>query len=98
MAMQLAHRRARLDAGEKPLGWKLAFGAPAALERLGISGPLVGYLTDRAQLPSGTTLSAAEWTKPLVEPEIAIYMGKDLPGGGDRDAPTLSRERRRGEG
>ena len=57
MAVQLAQRRARLDAGEKPLGWKLAFGAPAALERLGISGPLVGYLSGRAKLPSGTTLS-----------------------------------------
>ena len=86
MAVQLAQRRARLDAGEKPLGWKLAFGAPAALERLGISGPLVGYLSERAKLPSGTTLAVAEWTKPLVEPEIAIYLGKDLPGGGDRDA------------
>jgi len=34
MVAQLRRRRELLDSGHQPLGWKLAFGGPAALERL----------------------------------------------------------------
>jgi 2-keto-4-pentenoate hydratase len=85
MAAQLRRRRGLLDSGHKPLGWKLAFGSPAAMERLHISAPLVGFLTDRALVPSGSELSFSGWTKPAAEPEIAVYLGKDLPAGTDRD-------------
>jgi 2-keto-4-pentenoate hydratase len=84
MRAQLAARRARIDAGEKPLGWKVGFGAPAAMQLLGITAPLVGYLMQKALLPSGSKVSRAGWTKPLAEPEIAIIMGKDLASGEDR--------------
>jgi 2-keto-4-pentenoate hydratase len=43
MRAQLALRRERLAAGERPLGWKVGFGAPEALEKLRIDGPLVGW-------------------------------------------------------
>jgi 2-keto-4-pentenoate hydratase len=86
MQTQLARLRERLGRGEKVVGWKVAFGAPAAMQRLGIPAPLVGFLSDRAVLPSGTTLSLAGWTKALAEPEVAVYMGRDLPGGADREA------------
>ena len=33
MEAQLHWRRQLLDTGEKPLGWKLAFGGPTAMER-----------------------------------------------------------------
>jgi 2-keto-4-pentenoate hydratase len=84
MEAQLAARRARLAAGEKPLGWKVGFGAPAALEKLKIAAPLVGFMTDRSLVQSGSSLSFAGWTKPIAEPEIAVYMGKDLAAGADR--------------
>ena len=84
MSAQLAHRRELLDAGQKPLGWKLAFGGPAALERLRINAPLVGFLMHNAVLPSGSTLSLSNWKKPAAEPEIAVHLGKDLPAGSDR--------------
>ena len=76
----------RLTAGEKPLGWKVGFGAPAAMEKLSINAPLVGFLTDRALLPSGADGFTGGWTKPAAEAEIAVHMGKDLPGGASRDA------------
>jgi 2-keto-4-pentenoate hydratase len=85
MAAQLRHRRELLDAGHKPLGWKLAFGGPAALERLRINAPLVGFLMESAIVPSGSTLSLLNWKKPAAEPEITVYLGKDLPAGADRD-------------
>ena len=72
MTAQLALRRQRLDAGDKPLGWKVGFGAPAILERFKISGPLVGFLTHNARVAPGGTVSLAGWTKPVAEPEVAV--------------------------
>ena len=84
MTAQLRHRRELLAVGHKPLGWKLAFGAPAAMERLRINAPLVGFLTDRAIVSSGAMLALSGWKKPAAEPELAVYFGKDVPPGCDR--------------
>lgn len=84
MKQQLSHRRALLRSGNKPLGWKLAFGGPAALQRLRINEPLVGFLMADAVLPSASSVSLAGWKKPAAEPEIAVYMGKDLAARADR--------------
>jgi 2-keto-4-pentenoate hydratase len=85
MERQLNLRRERLGLGEKPLGWKVGFGASAALERLDIDGPLVGFLTDKSLLSSGTTASIGGWANAVVEPEIAVYLGSDLAAGADRE-------------
>jgi 2-keto-4-pentenoate hydratase len=84
MAAQLAHRRELINAGHKPLGWKLAFGGLAAMERLRINAPLVGFLMQSAVVPPGSTLSLSNWKKPAAEPEIAVHLGKDLPAGSGR--------------
>ena len=86
MEKQLGWRRERLAAGEKAIGWKVGFGAPAIMARLGIEKPLVGFLTDRALVDNGEAVSLAGWTKPVAEPEIAVYMGADLPAGSDTNA------------
>ena len=86
MAAQLKSWHERLKAGEKPLGWKVGFGAPAAMETLKISAPLIGHLTDRARLEPASKVSLAGWKKAAAEAEIAVFMGKDLPGGASRDA------------
>jgi 2-keto-4-pentenoate hydratase len=85
MAAQLRGRRELLEAGHKPLGWKLAFGGPAAMERLHTNAPLVGFLLQSALVPSGSTLSLSNWKKPAAEPEIAVYLGKDLPANAERN-------------
>lgn len=84
MAAQLAARRARLDAGETAIGWKVGFGAPAALQKFALTGPLIGFLTDRGLMASGDTATLAGWVKPVAEPEIAVHIGHDLAPGGDR--------------
>ena len=89
MAKQLATRRARIAAGEKPLGWKVGLGAPPAMERLKIKAPLVGFMMQTSPVPNGGTVSFAGWHKPVAEPEIAVHMGQDLPGGADR-ATTIA--------
>lgn len=90
MTAQLAARRARLVAGERPLGWKLGFGAPAAMERFRIGAPLVGYLMKTAQLPSGADVRLDTWVKPVVEPEIAIHIGTDVVAGSDHAAAAAA--------
>lgn len=84
MAAQLRLRRELLASGQKPLGWKLAFGGPAAMERLRTNAPLVGFLLQSALLPSGSTVSISDWKTPAAEPELAVYFGKDLPANADR--------------
>ncbi len=81
MTAQFAARRARITAGEKPLGWKLGMGAPASMQKLGLQAPLVGYLMQRALLPSGSTVALKGYSKPVMEPEIAVRMAHDLAAG-----------------
>ncbi len=85
MERQLEMRRAALEAGQTPLGWKIGFGSPAAMERLGINRPLVGFLVKEALIDSAATLSIDTWTKVLAEPEVAVYIGSDLTGSVDRE-------------
>lgn len=73
----LALRRTRLDDGARPIGWKVGFGAPAALELLSTDRPLVGFLTDRGLIADGATVPVGDWTNPMLEPEIAAHIGDD---------------------
>jgi 2-keto-4-pentenoate hydratase len=81
MPAQLARRRVRVANGERPLGWKVGLGAPAAMQRVGITAPIVGYLMQRALLLSGSTVSFDGWIKPVAEPEICVRMMNDLGAG-----------------
>jgi 2-keto-4-pentenoate hydratase len=85
MEAQLRLRQARLDAGEKAIGWKVGFGAPAALERLQLDAPLIGFLTDRVILSPGSAVPVAGWVKPALEPEIAVTLREDLLEGSERE-------------
>lgn len=84
MKRQMAHRRGLLDRGEVPLGWKLGCNPPAFMAKLGIEKPLTGSLLRCGLVPSGGEVSLKGWTKPVADPEIAVYICKDVPGGADR--------------
>jgi 2-keto-4-pentenoate hydratase len=86
MQAQLRRRRELLDAGQEPLGWKVGFGSPAALERLGTDGALVGFLLRSGLVTSGGPVSIEGWTAPAAEPEIALHLA-------DRVAPGSGRAR-----
>ncbi len=81
MTAQFALRRQRLDGGDKLLGWKVGFGAPAQLKQFNTSGPLVGFLTQNARMAPGSTVSLAGWAKPVAEPEVAVHIGRDVAAG-----------------
>jgi 2-keto-4-pentenoate hydratase len=84
MERQLELRRRIRDEGARPIGWKLGLGTPAAMEKLGTAGPLVGFLTDRGLLEPGATCSVGGWGKPTAEPEVAVHLAADVPGDADR--------------
>ena len=85
MPLQLAKRQARIAAGERPLGWKVGLGAPASMQKVGITAPIVGYLMQRALLLSGSTISLEGYVKPVAEAEICVRMMSDLRGGATAD-------------
>jgi 2-keto-4-pentenoate hydratase len=90
LTAQFAKRRARIAAGERPLGWKVGLGAPAALQRLGLAAPLVGFLMQRALVLSGGGVSLRGWTKPVAEPEVCVRMATDLAGGAAPEAAAAA--------
>jgi 2-keto-4-pentenoate hydratase len=75
---QLETRDALLAAGARPLGWKAGFGAPEWLEKFGLDGPLVGFLTDASVIDDGATVDISGWTRAVAEPELAVTLGADL--------------------
>ena len=77
LSVQLAARRARIDAGDAPLGWKLAFGTPATMERLGTAAPLIGYLMRSRLIEGDAGFAVGGWTNPVLEPEVAAHVGDD---------------------
>ncbi|HEU4749936.1 MAG TPA: hypothetical protein VFT54_02645, partial [Acidimicrobiia bacterium] len=86
MRQQFEWRRRLIAEGARSIGWKLGFGAQVAMERLSLEAPLVGFLTDATVLPTGSTVTITDWIRPVVEPELAIYMDADLTDGSDADA------------
>ncbi len=90
MEKLLTARQKRLDAGEKSIGWKVGFGAPASLKSLGLEMPLVGFLTDAVLQSSESTILVSGWTKPAAEPEVAVYLKEDLSAVIDRETARES--------
>ena len=88
-ARMLALRDQAIAEGAEPLGWKAGFGAPAALAKFDIDRPLVGFLTRDRLLPSGATVSVADWTNPMFEAEVAAHLSADI-GPGATPAEALA--------
>ena len=85
MRRQLATRTERLRAGDRPLGWKVGFGSPAAMARLGIDRALVGFLLRGNLLPDGAEVPLDGWAAPALEPEVAVHLARDVPPGASWD-------------
>jgi 2-keto-4-pentenoate hydratase len=80
MRDQLARRDERVQAGERQIGWKVGFGAPAAKEMLKIDRPLVGFLMEAGVVADGAEVPVGSWTKPMLEAEIAVHLARDVAG------------------
>ncbi|MBL6835002.1 MAG: hypothetical protein ISQ77_06590, partial [Candidatus Nanopelagicales bacterium] len=65
----------REDRGWRHVGWKLGFGSPTGMETLGLTKPLVGALFDAGREIPGATIPCDHMWVPMVEPEIAAWVG-----------------------
>lgn len=75
----LALQRRQVADGAGRLGWKAAFGSPSGQAALGLDRPLVGFLTRDRLLEAGASASVEGWVRPMLEAEIAVHIGCDLP-------------------
>jgi len=75
---------ARLEAagqGER-VGWKIGATTRVMQDWLGIDHPCAGGVLKRAVRYGAGAFVAAEYRKPMVETEIAVSLGQDLPAAG----------------
>lgn len=78
---QLALLDGAVGSGARHIGWKVGFGAPASLERMGLEAPLLGWLTDRTQFGDGSEVDVSGWTRGVVEFEVAVRVDAPLGAG-----------------
>jgi 2-keto-4-pentenoate hydratase len=71
----LLRRRQLLARGAEPVGWKIGFNLPAIQEKLGIDGPLAGFLTSDGVLDDGADVPLEGPI--IVESEVAVELGED---------------------
>ena len=69
----------RTRQGEEHCGWKVGFGSAGGLASLGLDGPIIGHLFASGELPTGAAVDIAGWVRPVIEAEIACWIGADVP-------------------
>jgi 2-keto-4-pentenoate hydratase len=80
MQRQLAQWRDTVSSPQR-LGWKIGFNITADQQRLGLPSAMVGYLTGERSLTPGAHYRPLPHARLLVEPEVAILIGRDLAPG-----------------
>jgi 2-oxo-3-hexenedioate decarboxylase len=88
-AIQDETLRRRLVRGEQLVGVKLGLTSRAKQQRMGISSPLVAWLTDAMVLPAGAPVPQDTLIHPRAEPEIVFIMGERLAGPGVTAATAM---------
>ena len=84
MSVQLEKWKGMLASGSERVGWKIGFNTEADQQRMQLPSPIVGFITGDSVLDSGDTYKSHQAAKLLVEAEIAILMGKDVPASAER--------------
>lgn len=81
-AIQAEYARLREQAGATLIGRKIGATSQAIQEQLGVGTPDYGHLFDDMVIADGGEVVLSELVAPLVEPEIAFRLGRDLTGPG----------------
>ncbi len=79
MRQQLEQWRHSVSATSQRLGWKIGFNMAADQQRLNLPSAMVGYLSSGRQLTPGSRYRPPAGAQLLVEAEVAILIGSDLP-------------------
>ena len=72
----LVRRRETLAQSAEPIGWKVGFNISAAQQKLGIDGPLAGFLSSDGLFEDGAEVSLDDGPL-VVESEVAVELGED---------------------
>jgi 2-keto-4-pentenoate hydratase len=72
----LVREREIVAQGAEAIGWKVGFNVTAAQQKLGIDGPLAGFLTTDGLLDDGDEVSIADGPF-VIESEVAVELGDD---------------------
>jgi 2-oxo-3-hexenedioate decarboxylase len=80
----------KLASGESRVGVKLGLTSRAKQQRMGITSPLTGVLTDTMALAAGEPLPFGVLIHPRIEPEIVFVMRSRLQGPGVTAAAALA--------
>jgi 2-keto-4-pentenoate hydratase len=75
---QLVAWRTLVEGGARRVGWKVGLNPPPVMESLGLAHPVIGFLTGATVVESGASHPLAGAAKPLVEPEVAIELRRDV--------------------
>ena len=90
MRVQFGNLETALAGGAKHIGWKIGITAKAAQVKYGLDGPIIAYLTDRTERPSGHVHPQRDGADFRVEAEIFLRMGEDLGAGATLDEARLA--------
>lgn len=80
--LQFALMRRLTAKGEKLIGYKAAYTSKAMQQERGMPGPIIGSLLQSGLFPESAPIRANPKVKTMVEPEIAVLLGRDLAGPG----------------
>jgi 2-oxo-3-hexenedioate decarboxylase len=75
---QAAFAQAKLDAGERLLGYKLGLTSRAKQQAMGVETPLFGRVTSAMVAAFGDPVRLDAFIHPRVEPEIAFLLARDV--------------------
>jgi 2-keto-4-pentenoate hydratase len=79
-AVQEEYVRLRTEHGARLVGRKIGCTSKAIQDLFDITTPDYGHLFDDMVVPAGGTIATSELIAPMVEPEIAFVLGRDLRG------------------
>src|SRR5437764_4581200 len=75
---RMIEARARaIDAGQRPVGWKIGWNVPAVREQLGVSSSVIGFMLESGVRPAAEPVSLAGAARPGAEVELALHAGAD---------------------
>jgi 2-keto-4-pentenoate hydratase len=85
MKRQLSLWRGTVASHQQRLGWKIGFNMSADQQRMGLPSAMVGFLSgERRHVTGGCYQPSADSTL-LIEPEVALLIGADVPAGARAD-------------
>ncbi len=81
MSRQIQTWRSTVSNHGHRLGWKIGFNMQADQQDLNLPSAMVGFLSQEHNIAPGGDYTAAPSAILLIEPEVAVLIGKDVPSG-----------------